>query len=506
MNLPVRRLPRSACLPWASLLLLAWLLSLRDAVGQCQTGWDATAGVPGVDNVVFAATMWDPDGAGPLPARVVVGGSFTHAGGAPANRIAMWDPATNAWSAFGAGMDNVVQCLAVMPNGDLVAGGQFSTAGGIPGQGIARWNGTAWSAFGGPADALSGVRTLCVLPSGELVAGGQFYFAGFTLVNFIVRWNGVSWQPMAGGMNSYVVASAVLANGDLVVAGDFTVAGGTPCSYLARWTGSAWAPLGSGTDAPVHALARMASGDLAAAGPFVTAGGTTVNHVGRWSPATGAWSALGSGTNYWADALTVLSGGDLVVGGEFTMAGGVQAQRVARWNGSAWSAVGIGVDTHVYALAAMPGGGFVAGGALTVAGGQPSSFFARACGNANWTATGYGCSVTGPVPALTFVSPPQIGGTFALAANNLGTGIPIMVTGFLPVNLSLAQIGLGFSPGCWLQASPDFLQVLAPVAGASSWSLAIPNNPALAGMHLYNQALVLDTLSSASNAGDGEIR
>lgn len=487
-------------------LLLAWVLAARGTVGQCQTGWDATAGVPGTNGPIYTTALWDPDGTGPLPMQVVVGGGFTQAGGMPASRIAAWNPATGVWSTFGTGMDNVVQCLAVMPNGDLVAGGQFSTAGSIPALGIARWDGSAWSSFGGTTSALGGVRTLCVLPSGNLVAGGQFYFAGFTLVSFIALWNGSSWLPMANGMNNYVVSSAVLPSGDLVVGGDFTVAGGVPCNYIARWTGSGWAPLGGGTDSFVQALAVLPNGDLAAAGQFTTAGGAPANHVARWSPTSGTWSALGSGTNLRAEALTVLPGGDLIAGGAFTSAGGGAIRYVARWNGSAWSAVGIGVDTYVHALVALPSGGFIAGGDLTTAGGVPSSFFARACGNANWAPTGYGCSATGPAPALTLVGPPQIGGTFALAVNNLGPGLPVMVTGFSPANLSLAQIGLGFIPGCWLWVAPDLLQVLVPVAGASSWSLAIPNVPALAGQHLWDQVVVLDTLSAASNAGDGEIR
>jgi hypothetical protein len=89
--------------------------------------------------MVNAMTTWDPDGPGPMTARLVIGGSFTVAGTAAANNVAMYDPATGEWSALGSGMNNVVWALAVLPNGDLVAGGDFSTTGGVPAPYIARW-------------------------------------------------------------------------------------------------------------------------------------------------------------------------------------------------------------------------------------------------------------------------------------------------------------------------------------------------------------------------------
>ena len=48
---------------------------------------------------------------------VYAGGSFTTAGGAPANRIARWDTTTQSWSALGAGMDGIVYALAVDSTG-----------------------------------------------------------------------------------------------------------------------------------------------------------------------------------------------------------------------------------------------------------------------------------------------------------------------------------------------------------------------------------------------------
>lgn len=493
-----------------AVFLIAWTLSLHPATAQCPNGFDAAAGLPGTNNTVFATTVWDPDGAGPQTPKVVLGGMFTQAGGLAANRVAMWDPATGVWSTLGTGMDNVVLSFATMPNGDLVAGGAFWTAGGVQAPGIARWNGTAWAPLGGPAQALGGyVFALAVRPSGELIAGGSFQAfvgPGFTLVSYIASWNGTTWSPLGTSMNDHVMSLALLPGGDLIAGGYFTNVDGVQANRIARWNGAAWSPLGAGTDFGVFALANLPNGDLAVGGRFQNAGGAPASHIAKWSPTTNTWSPLGGGTGLDVTALTVLPGGDLVAGGEFSTFLGGPANYLARWNGSSWSSVGIGTDSFVRALATLPDGSFAVGGYLTTAGGAPASFFTRACNNANWAAIGTGCAISGPVPTLTLVSTPTLGGTFALAASNLGSGLSVMVTGLAPANVSLWPLGLGFGPGCYLLAAPDLLQALSVVAGSSSWSLAIPNTPALAGVHLWNQVVELGAQSSASNAGNGEIR
>jgi hypothetical protein len=70
---------------------------------------------------------------------VIVGGGFSTAGGVPASNIARYSPATNTWSALGAGTDSGVRALAVLPGGDLVAGGGFTLAGGVVSAYFARY-------------------------------------------------------------------------------------------------------------------------------------------------------------------------------------------------------------------------------------------------------------------------------------------------------------------------------------------------------------------------------
>src|SRR5688572_6188517 len=74
------------------------------AAAQCATPWLPGGGVVGTDAGVRASTMWDPDGAGPAPAKLVIGGDFSLAVNAVANRVATWEPVSDTWSALDAGV------------------------------------------------------------------------------------------------------------------------------------------------------------------------------------------------------------------------------------------------------------------------------------------------------------------------------------------------------------------------------------------------------------------
>ncbi|MFN7430083.1 MAG: hypothetical protein ACK5TP_05830 [bacterium] len=80
---------------------------------------------------------------------VIVGGTFTAAGGLSANRIARYNPSTGVWSALGSGTNGRVRALAVLPGGDVIVGGDFNIAGACrrttsPGTTRARASGRHW--------------------------------------------------------------------------------------------------------------------------------------------------------------------------------------------------------------------------------------------------------------------------------------------------------------------------------------------------------------------------
>ena len=91
---PVPLVPALAAFAFAAAILPA----------QCANVWLPGQPHQGPDGQVMALTRWDPDGPGPLPERLVVGGAFRAAGGTPANCIACWDDATGTWTAMGSGL------------------------------------------------------------------------------------------------------------------------------------------------------------------------------------------------------------------------------------------------------------------------------------------------------------------------------------------------------------------------------------------------------------------
>lgn len=100
---------------------------------------------PGANMAVWDGASWQPLSSGTdqniwalgsFNGRLIVGGTFTTAGGSPASHIAAWDG--TQWAPLGEGVDNWVGTL-INYGGSLIAGGDFTAAGGQPALHLARW-------------------------------------------------------------------------------------------------------------------------------------------------------------------------------------------------------------------------------------------------------------------------------------------------------------------------------------------------------------------------------
>ena len=144
------------------------------------SGLDVSVGQP----FVLSMAVHDEDGAGPQPPWLYVGGRFSAAGGVPALSIARWNG--TSWSSVGSGADDRIFALAPFdPDGPgpsptlLYVGGLFTVAGGINTGGVASWDGQQWSGLGegigGPVFALAPFDTDYVGPAlPRLYVGGSF--------------------------------------------------------------------------------------------------------------------------------------------------------------------------------------------------------------------------------------------------------------------------------------------------------------------------------------------
>ncbi|MFO0861040.1 MAG: hypothetical protein U0570_10815 [Phycisphaerales bacterium] len=380
--------------------LVVFLLSAihgERCFAQCDPQWLPGDGFIGVDGSVNAVLMWDPDSAGPLAPRLVVGGNFSLGttaivgNSATQSYVAMLDPDTGRWVPLGTELREV-RALAVLPDGTLVAGGGFTTADGQPAGRVAAWDGATWSQLGEGFDFA--VRCLLVRADGSLIAGGEFTKAGSTNVARIASWNGSAWTPLGSGMTGPVSALTSLPNGELIAGGNFAFASSVRVNNVARFDGSKWNALGSGlalipSSNAVQSLCVLPDGRLLAGGRFAfTNGGAQVNFA-AWDGAT--WSAFAS-VDGAVTAMRVMSNGELAVAGSFSQVDGVSAPRLALWNGLSWRgtntvfSAGIFVG-NVNALVEAPGGDLLACGSFYRAGSVVADSVARWNGSA-WTAVG----------------------------------------------------------------------------------------------------------------------
>src|SRR5262249_50079227 len=121
--------------------IAAWDGSAWSSMGSGLSGSGSSVGA------VHAIAIYD-DGAGPA---LFAGGWFTDAGGSPASHVAKWDGST--WSPLGSGLAGAltdVRALVVFDDGTgpaLYVGGSFTSAGGAPAEDLARWDGSSWTAL-----------------------------------------------------------------------------------------------------------------------------------------------------------------------------------------------------------------------------------------------------------------------------------------------------------------------------------------------------------------------
>lgn len=330
--------------------------------------WSALGtGVGGAGTPLVAALLVEPDG-------IYVGGSFS----TPGQNIARWDGAS--WSALGTGTNGRVGALHRQGN-FLLVGGSFSTAGGRAAQGLARWDGT-WQSFASFETRTSGISRLGEF-QGALFAAGDFSSIDSQPGNVLARWNGSSWEtfgyevstgarflhwilgpdrmviltgvkrgtdelggiqvfdgldfrPHGQGIGGQV--RAVLERGpDLYIAGNFSHIDGARYSRIARRNNRGWQALGEGLDPALFATANA----LAADSENIYVSGSPASfgpsRVARWDGQR--WETLGE--LFDADILGLLCHqGSLHACGSFTRVGTDTVVGVARWDGSRWVQVG----------------------------------------------------------------------------------------------------------------------------------------------------------------------
>lgn len=409
--------------------LLAWWVGMASSgsacAQSCDPHWIKGLGIPGTVGVPVAATLWDPDGAGPARAGVAMFGPLSVAGDRVVNGAARFDG--TSWEEVPSGLPSsfVLHGVVGLGNGSLVAYG-LPSGNSAAFDDVYLWSGGGWTKL--PLlPFYAGFTGGGVLRSGEFFLSGQV-FNGTTPLG-VIAWTGSGWHTLGQGVRGGVRSSDVSPDGALVVGGDFTQADGKTVDRVATWDGTGWMPVGNGIPEGIPNLVRwgpggqivayienkpiahppigdrfrrwdgqswvvfgglpafsvkdmcvLGDGSVVVCAQIADDSGRSVLRLFKWEG--DAWVGLGGSLQRFVfpgssfTTMTKLPDDSIVITGQFESAEGTAVQNVAVWNGKAWSAPNRGTDGEITSSLELPGGELVLGGSFRTIEGEPIAHIA----------------------------------------------------------------------------------------------------------------------------------
>jgi hypothetical protein len=202
----------------------------------------------------WTGTTWQAFGipfGGAVTAMVVhqgalyIGGNFQGAGAPP--NLARWDGTT--MTPVGTGVNDYGVGALASYGSDLIVGGTFSRAGSAPARNLAAWDGVAFRALGGGIPG-SAVHALAVLGNDLWIGGDLGQIAGAPENRYVATWNGIAYTlPGRGPTSSVLTLHADPVRRQVYAGGWFYECSGRPAWNLSRYDAPpVWQDLGFGSD------------------------------------------------------------------------------------------------------------------------------------------------------------------------------------------------------------------------------------------------------------------
>ncbi len=287
--------------------------------------------------------------------RMLVGGSFTGIGGQARYYISRLETDGTSPYSFNPNPNGVVYAIATQPDDKLLVGGQFSLLTGQTRKALGRFNpdGTLDPTFTPVVSGSFGlgnggnlVYCLAVLTNGQILVGGWFtnLAGGFRYSLGRINANG-SLDPglniALGGYYPYARCLLVQTNGQILVGGSFSSIGGQARTGLARLNANGTLDTSFnpnlvdiyGGTGYTFSLALQPDGKILVGGQFNTVNGQTRNNIVRLNangtPDNTFSETSNSGYGYSVNCLVRQPNGQILVGGNI---GAINGRAIGRLN------------------------------------------------------------------------------------------------------------------------------------------------------------------------------
>lgn len=254
------------------------------------SSWTSVGNLNGPCNTLLAAES-----------SLYAGGNFTQTSTDVLNYVAEWNG--TEWLPLGVGLNGECWCLARDSVGRLYVGGDFTIAGSANANRIATWT---WNRGWTPLEL--GLNARCrgigVSRTGVVYAAGDFTEAGGIAANYVAKWTD-TWSSLGSGLAS----SATLTIG----LNDAVYAFGSTSTSIVVWDPLtlAWLLVNNGLDGLVNAVVFVYEDEFYAGGNFATGGGLMQFRGGSWE------TVVGGGISSECTSLALGRNGALYVGGTF---------------------------------------------------------------------------------------------------------------------------------------------------------------------------------------------
>jgi len=319
--------------------------------------------------------------------KSIVGGLFPYYNWKDQHYIMRLDPNGDLDATFniGTGFDNVVNAIAIQPDGKIVVGGGFLSYNGQSINSLARLNsdGTLDNTFTVGTGPNSNIRTIALQSDGKILIGGDFIYYNGVARNHIARLNSDGTLDatfsIGTGTDSWINSIVVQADNKVLIGGRFATFNGTSANGIARLNSDGSLDntflYGTGISAfsEVKAIAIQADLQILIGGSFTKYNGITAAGICRLNvdgTLDGTFTASASTVN----TINIQSDNRIIIGGPFSSVNSTTVYAVARLETNGNLDTGFnprvtGPASTVYALAIQGDGKMIAGGTLPTYGG-----------------------------------------------------------------------------------------------------------------------------------------